>query len=240
MAKKFAHVTINSGELPSAHGVAEGYPLSEVIRRWQSIAHGSFREDCQALKQMITETDELRLWEKNVGGFRHKDREDFLRHKVLIDYELTERDMTEIVALLRCDDVTAIQQRLAKRANEVEAADLGNVRPVGTNQYSEPVRDENNVPYTHRGRPHEGTAESDMRRLRKDRPDIHAKVLAGKLSAHAGMIEAGFRTKRERKKLSAVERVLKQVAKLSDDEWRELQRALFRLQRNQRRNHPCP
>jgi hypothetical protein len=32
-----------------------------------------------------------------------------------------------------------------------------------------------------------------LRRLRKDRPDIHARVLAGEISAHAGMIEAGFR-----------------------------------------------
>jgi hypothetical protein len=34
-----------------------------------------------------------------------------------------------------------------------------------------------------------------IRRLRKDRPDIHARVLAGELSPHAGMIKAGFRKK---------------------------------------------
>jgi hypothetical protein len=39
-----------------------------------------------------------------------------------------------------------------------------------------------------------------MRRLRKDRPDIHARVLAGELTPHAGMIEAGLRKKTERKK----------------------------------------
>jgi hypothetical protein len=32
-----------------------------------------------------------------------------------------------------------------------------------------------------------------LRRLRKDRGDIHARVLAGELSPHQGMIEAGFR-----------------------------------------------
>ncbi len=35
-----------------------------------------------------------------------------------------------------------------------------------------------------------------LRRLRdpiKGRPDIHARVLAGELSPHAGMLEAGFR-----------------------------------------------
>ena len=32
-----------------------------------------------------------------------------------------------------------------------------------------------------------------LRRLRKDRPDLHARVLAQELSSHRVMIEAGFR-----------------------------------------------
>src|SRR4051794_6825253 len=32
-----------------------------------------------------------------------------------------------------------------------------------------------------------------LRRLRKNAPDIHARVLAGEISPHAGMVEAGFR-----------------------------------------------
>jgi hypothetical protein len=32
-----------------------------------------------------------------------------------------------------------------------------------------------------------------LRRLRKDRPDLHARVLADELSAHAAAVEAGFR-----------------------------------------------
>jgi hypothetical protein len=35
--------------------------------------------------------------------------------------------------------------------------------------------------------------EADLRRLRKDRPDLHAQVLNGELSAHAAAVEAGFR-----------------------------------------------
>lgn len=34
-----------------------------------------------------------------------------------------------------------------------------------------------------------------LRRLRKDRPDLHAEVLAGNTSAHAAMVTAGFRPK---------------------------------------------
>jgi hypothetical protein len=41
-----------------------------------------------------------------------------------------------------------------------------------------------------------GTSESAaLRRLRNDRPDLHAEVLAERLSAHAAMVEAGFRQK---------------------------------------------
>ncbi|MYX14426.1 hypothetical protein GTY67_13570 [Streptomyces sp. SID8374] len=37
--------------------------------------------------------------------------------------------------------------------------------------------------------------EAGLRRLRKDRPDLHAEVLAGHLSTHAAMVRAGFRRK---------------------------------------------
>jgi hypothetical protein len=57
-----------------------------------------------------------------------------------------------------------------------------------------------------------------LRRLRKDRPDIHARVLAGELSPHAGMVEAGFRKKIERRKTTPLERVLKLLPKLSPAE----------------------
>ena len=36
-------------------------------------------------------------------------------------------------------------------------------------------------------------AQKDIRRLRKDAPEIHARVIAGELSPNAGMVEAGFR-----------------------------------------------
>ena len=34
-----------------------------------------------------------------------------------------------------------------------------------------------------------------LRKLRKDSPEIHAKVIAGEISPHAGMVAAGFRKK---------------------------------------------
>jgi hypothetical protein len=42
-------------------------------------------------------------------------------------------------------------------------------------------------------RPSGNSESAALRRLRKDRPDLHARVLAGELTAHAAAIEAGFR-----------------------------------------------
>jgi hypothetical protein len=61
-------------------------------------------------------------------------------------------------------------------------------RPVGANQHTVGVDNINSHPT--------GTSTgAALRRLRKDRPDLHATVLAGEVSAHAAMVEAGFRRK---------------------------------------------
>jgi hypothetical protein len=52
----------------------------------------------------------------------------------------------------------------------------------------------NNV--TNIGHPHGNSQAKGLRRLRKSRPDLHAKVLAGELSVHSAMIEAGFRERK--------------------------------------------
>lgn len=52
-------------------------------------------------------------------------------------------------------------------------------------------RDVDNVNIT--ARPEGNTSEAALRRLRKDRPDLHARVLAGELSPHAAMVTAGYR-----------------------------------------------
>lgn len=44
-------------------------------------------------------------------------------------------------------------------------------------------------------RPVGNTQAAALRRLRKDAPELHAEVLAGNLSAHAAMVQAGFRPK---------------------------------------------
>jgi hypothetical protein len=53
--------------------------------------------------------------------------------------------------------------------------------------------DHSNVDNVPVARPTGNSAEKALRRLRKDRPDLHAQVLAGSLSPHGAMVEAGFR-----------------------------------------------
>lgn len=41
--------------------------------------------------------------------------------------------------------------------------------------------------------PNGNAQDQALRKLRKDRPDLHAEVIAGRISAHAAMVNAGFR-----------------------------------------------
>lgn len=45
------------------------------------------------------------------------------------------------------------------------------------------------------GRPSGTSQARALRRLRKDAPELHAEVIAGRLSAHAAMVKAGFRAR---------------------------------------------
>jgi hypothetical protein len=84
-----------------------------------------------------------------------------------------------------------VRIKAARAAQRDDAADLRNLRPRGRpeNVYNE-KRDLHISE-----RPSGNSRAAFLRRLRKDRPDIHARVLAGEITAHAGMIEAGFRKK---------------------------------------------
>jgi hypothetical protein len=62
-------------------------------------------------------------------------------------------------------------------------------RPVGTNQHTEGVENLNT-------RPDGESVEYALRRLRKDRPDLHQKVINEEMSPHAAAVQAGFRTRR--------------------------------------------
>jgi hypothetical protein len=115
-----------------------------------------------------------------------------------------------------------------------DAKDRANLRPRG--RPKENAGNNNNVAGNYTGYPEKGTRAEALRRLRKpaeaDPPDakiaaIYARVLAGEITPHAGMIEAGFRKKRVRKKLTRVERGLNRFAAYTKIEQRDFLRRVF-------------
>ena len=77
-----------------------------------------------------------------------------------------------------------------ERYQGLDAFDRASQRPA-----HRPARSEN---VHSSGRPSGNSAAAFLRRLRTARPDLHARVLAGEISAYAGMIEAGWRSRPRR------------------------------------------
>lgn len=72
-----------------------------------------------------------------------------------------------------------------------------------------------------------GTARlSALRKLRSDRPDLHAQVLAGDLSAHAAMVAAGFRRPQITVPINDMDMLAARLRRhLDEDQQAELRRA---------------
>jgi len=194
-----ASVKIDSGQLPSADGVPEGYELSRIIGRWQSIANGQFPDYCAKLLQMIDETDRLRLWEKNIGGFTYESRDEFLRKKVLIDFDLTEQSLTEIVRRLRGGEQVTLTLRAKAGAPEDAPRDEAG-RFVRSNPDNVRIGYGNSAAYT-------------IARLDRDNPELAAAVREGRISANAAAIQAGWR-----KQLTPLEQFARLWRKCSEEE----------------------
>jgi hypothetical protein len=86
--------------------------------------------------------------------------------------------------------------RAARSAQKDDAADLRNLRPAHRPTKAETVYNGDRVVNTS-GRPVGNSRAYALRRLRDQRPDIHARVLAGEISPHAGTVEAGFRKRQQ-------------------------------------------
>jgi hypothetical protein len=86
--------------------------------------------------------------------------------------------------------------KAARAAQKDDAADRLNLRPAHRPKKAETVYNGDRIVNTS-GRPIGNSRAYALRRLREQRPDIHARILAGEISPHAGMIEAGFRKIRQ-------------------------------------------
>jgi len=124
----------------------------------------------------------------------------------------------------------AVRQLIQKRAaaaQQADGADQASKRKAGGDRRSEAYRtkvdtQQNDV---NLDQPDGNSRATALRRLRKDRLDLHARVMNGELSAHAAMIETGFRKRHQRPKLTPVARALRAFYRLSVEE-----RALFRAE----------
>jgi hypothetical protein len=211
-------VKIDSGELPSAIG-KEGHELTQVVHEWQKVAHGRFPDDCSKLLQMIQETDRLKLWTKPIGGFTYKSRNEFLQKKVLINFDLTEANVSRIVHLLKGGEIEAAQEVLKSkdkikelRTNHPEwtqqqiaeqvNVDKAYVSRVLTNKLQ--CNNTVNAPEHIKTRPHQ----ADFRKLP---PELQAKVASREISLNQAAIQAGIR-----KRPSPEEAALKAFGKVTE------------------------
>jgi hypothetical protein len=108
------------------------------------------------------------------------------------------------------NDKTLLRDVLAARAMAIETK--ANLRRAGRLQ----KLDGSSI----KGFPSGTSVEYAHRRLRKDRPDIHARVMAGELTAYAGMLIAGFLKPKPRKQTDPTQ-ILRRAWKHASPEERE-------------------
>jgi hypothetical protein len=172
-------------------------------------SYKSITIDTSRFEGYLAELREHRAWEKVPVGnpYGSEDR--------MLAAELGKR-ADEIREQLK--DIKRKQAEAQNRVRDEE--DRKQQRPVGR-----PEIVYNNSSVVHDYRPAGNSAAAFLRRLRKDRPDIHARVLSGELSPHAGMIEAKFRKPpKPRPKLSRFEQIVKWWPTLTDEQKDEIRR----------------
>lgn len=106
--------------------------------------------------------------------------------------QVPDRPASSIASIRQVLHVEALLAE-AQTPAAVDARDKKQQRPAGRPPKEVSEETVNNV--DNKPRPRGNSQAATLRRLRKSRPDLHAKVLAGELSANAAAIEAGFRKK---------------------------------------------
>lgn len=164
-------------------------PIDPINELQQAIGRGGFRL-FDAAPDLLREILKDRLWEqrKNREGKEFESFEAFATHSLWQGLETNIADL-----LLFCRDKPEVRAMIL---NEV-----GKLQHHGTNQYGG-LRNTNSST---------DNATYALKRLKRDRPDLAAKVIAGDLSANAAAIQAGFR-----KKPTDFELALRYFRKLSD------------------------
>jgi hypothetical protein len=102
-----------------------------------------------------------------------------------------------------------IERVVADDPTTLDLLDRAMQRPPGGDQRS---KDRTTVDNINSARP-DGTAKAAaLRKLRKDAPELHAKVLANEMSAHVAMVKAGFRHRTITIRVDDVESIVRSQA----------------------------
>ena len=122
-------------------------------------------------------------------------REDCWRERkvdVLQGREVVFRSFAEFLAERPPEGLGATLAQVKRLcADDPEAMDL--IDQATHNRVGRPETFDNVQDYQPPRAPTGNSPEAALRRLRKERPDLHGQVLTGELSAHAAAVQAGFR-----------------------------------------------
>jgi hypothetical protein len=147
-----------------------------------SLAEGAHGIDC--VPKLIVRVIAENLWRE----FYCEPMQSEVRH------ESFERYVTDNLPTGLGTTIRFLKNLCRDDAEALEAIDRATKREPGDwNTHPDPSVIVNNV--NGNERPVGNSRDAAIRRLRKDRPDLLEKVIAGQLSAHAAAIEAGHRKK---------------------------------------------
>jgi hypothetical protein len=170
----------------------------EQARRLAGIIEG-YTEDCRRFAKTAREA---KLSELHTTF--HLSWEEFCVTRLRNPPEVVDAIMIGVEVLgeempIRADVAVRIGQRIRQLhlSQTNTAHDAKQVRPKGrpAKDRGENVYNNKNVVNIYDEPLRGNSALSALRRLKKSRPDLHAKCLDGEMTAHAAMVEAGYRRK---------------------------------------------
>ena len=145
---------------------------------WQSIEYGGSRLEAipRYVKRIINENRWQRRWVKPLGQ--------------VVEFDTFEGFLTADLPEGMRYDMESLKRLCRDDPEALDALDRVVQKPVGIHKGKGDI---DNVNITES--PSGNSRVSALRRLRSQRPDLHTLVLAGEMTPHAAMVQAGFRRK---------------------------------------------
>ena len=198
-----------------ANSFQETWPMIYKVLEWI---------EAEKLYQDSTAMDSTEIFPDFKSYFEARLKKPFT---LWMELEQTHHYVTNFAPELIEKTFTEAQAALAAKMQQADAADQANLRPAGPHIDPALYTEQSDIQVAKA--PTGTSIAAALRRLRKDRPDIHQRVLAGEITANAGMIEAGFRKKRPSQRKARVDRVLAMIEAMTTSEQRVIWKNLRKL-----------